>query len=347
MTKNTPSSTTTTKNMLSNCLFPSTNSNSPSSFLGNLSVLGGNRRGAGEFVEQSSYRREYIHRKREHNCRILFRTDLDQCLQITQLDGDGLVGHSLRGARQVLRGGSFTFRMNDFGAALALGFGLAGDGADHLIGEIHLFHLDHRDLHAPGSGVLIERALKLHVELLALAEELIELHFSEHAAQRGLGQLRGGIKIIRDLNDGFGRIDDAEINHRVYFDRDIIAGHDVLRRNFHGFDAQGYTRHAIDGDEHQNHARTLGLGAHAAQAENDGALVLRQNFDARDHVDHDHDDENHRNGQEIHGILLDYDTPVASFAKALFAKGLDIFAPARRSSQKRANAASGVTDVQR
>src|ERR1700683_2915121 len=237
MTKNTPSSTTTTKNMLSNCLFPSTNSNSPSSFLGNLSVLGGSRRGASESVEYPSYRREYIHRKREYNCRILFGADFDQRLQITQLDGDGLVGHGLRGACQGFCGGGFTFRINDCDAAIALGVGVAGEGADHLIGEIHLLDLDHGYFHAPGSGVLIESGLKFHIELLALAEQLIELDFAEHAAQGGLGQLRSGVEIIGDLNDRFGRIDNAEINHRVYLDRHIVSGHNVLGRHFHGFDA--------------------------------------------------------------------------------------------------------------
>ena len=63
------------------------------------------------------------------------------------------------GPFQIRRGFGFALGMNDFGAALALGFGLAGDGADHLIRQIHLFHLHQRDLHSPGTGVLIERAL--------------------------------------------------------------------------------------------------------------------------------------------------------------------------------------------
>ena len=94
--------------------------------------------------------------------------------------------------------------MNNFGAPLALGFGLARNGADHLIGQIHLLDLDHGYFHAPGSGVLIECGLELEVEFFALAEQLIQLHFAEHAAQRGLRQLRGGVQIIGDFHNGAG-----------------------------------------------------------------------------------------------------------------------------------------------
>ena len=55
MTKNTPKSITTMKNTLKSWRFPRINSNSPSSFLGTLSVLGSVRLRAGEFVEQTSY----------------------------------------------------------------------------------------------------------------------------------------------------------------------------------------------------------------------------------------------------------------------------------------------------
>ncbi len=114
----------------------------------------------------------------------------------------GLAGHRLRGPLQVLSGLGFAFGVDDFGAPLALGFGLARDGADHLIGQIHLLDLDHGDLHAPGSGVLIERGLKFDVEFFALAEQFIQLHFAEHAAQSGLRQLRSGVQIIGDFEDG-------------------------------------------------------------------------------------------------------------------------------------------------
>ena len=68
------------------------------------------------------------------------------------------------------------------GASLALGLGLAGQGADHLLGQVHLLHFDHADLNAPRRRVLIENGLQPDVKLFALAQKFVELDFSEDAA---------------------------------------------------------------------------------------------------------------------------------------------------------------------
>ena len=80
----------------------------------------------------------------------------------------------------------FALRVDDFRAALAFGLSLARDRADHLVGKIHLFHLDQSYLYAPRPSVLIERGLQLHVELLALAQQLVQFHLAQYAAQTGL-----------------------------------------------------------------------------------------------------------------------------------------------------------------
>ena len=80
---------------------------------------------------------------------------------------DHFRGHGQLFGRRVL-----AFGMDDLGAPLAFGLGLARDGADHLLGQIHLLHFHHGHLHAPRRGVLVQDGLQPHVELFALAEQV-------------------------------------------------------------------------------------------------------------------------------------------------------------------------------
>src|SRR5579871_6448103 len=166
------------KNTLNSWRFPRINSNSPSSLLATVrlsftlrlslwiartgrarqarGVAWADRLGSSHILQYASQIREYIHGKRENNCRVLFRADFDQRLQVAELDGRGLTGHCFGGSLEVDRGFGFAFRVDDLCAALAFRLRLAGDGADHLFRQVHLLHLDQCDLHAPGAGMLIE-----------------------------------------------------------------------------------------------------------------------------------------------------------------------------------------------
>ena len=64
---------------------------------------------------------------------------------------------------QFFRSHVLAFSVDDLGAALAFGFGLPADGADHLLGQIHLFHFHHGYFDAPGSGVGIEHRLQAEI----------------------------------------------------------------------------------------------------------------------------------------------------------------------------------------
>ena len=114
-----------------------------------------------------------------------------------------------------------------------------------------------------GDGVLVEDGLQPHIELLALAQQLVQLDFAQHAAQRGLRQLRRGIQEVGHLHDGQARIDHAEIDHRVHLHGDVVARDDILRRDFERVDAQRNPHDAVDGREYQNHARALWVAAAA------------------------------------------------------------------------------------
>ena len=100
-------------------------------------------------IQRLRHGSDQINRQWKDNGRVVLGSDLHQGLQVTQLDRRRLLLDDCGGHRQFLRGQVFTLGMDDFRATLAFGFGLAGDGADHLLGQLHLLHLDQGDLHAP------------------------------------------------------------------------------------------------------------------------------------------------------------------------------------------------------
>src|SRR3974390_244067 len=176
--------------------------------------------------------------------------------------------------------------MDDFGAALSFGFGLPGDGADHLLGKVYLldFHQGHLD--APSRGLVIENGLQAQVEFFTLAQQFVKFHFAQHAAKGGLRELRGGVEKVGHLDDGQARFDDPEIDYRVHLDGDVVARDNVLRGNFQSVDAEGDADHPGERGEYQDHARPLRLRQQPAQPEDDAALVFSKNFDGTQQVKH-------------------------------------------------------------
>ena len=107
--------------------------------------------------------------------------------------------------RQLLRGDQLAFGVDDLGALLALGLGLAGHRPLHVLRQIDVLHLDRRDLDAPRIGLVIEDVLQLLVQPIARGQQVVELGLSEHAAQRRLRELRRGVGVVLDLDDGAPR----------------------------------------------------------------------------------------------------------------------------------------------
>ena len=82
------------------------------------------------------------------------------------------------------------------------------------------------------------------VQLLALGEQVVELRLAEHAAQRRLRELRGGVEVVLDLDDRAWRGSiDAEVDDRVDLHRDVVARDDVLRRHVVHHRAQAHAHH--------------------------------------------------------------------------------------------------------
>ncbi len=143
-----------------------------------------------------------------------------------------------------------------------------------------------------GSVCFVDDLLELLVDLLAVAQQIVQVGLAEGAAQRGLRDLRRRLDVVRHLRDGVVGVDHAEVDHRVDLDGDVVAGDDLLRRHLMGDGAQVDARHAVDEGNDEEQARALGP-LNAAQAEDDAALVLLDDFDRRcgDHESDDEDDD--------------------------------------------------------
>src|SRR6266478_939876 len=213
-----------------------------------------------------------IYGQRKHNRCVLLDTYLGQSLQIAQLDSGLLRLKNFGGVSEFLRSFELTVSVNDFGAAFAFGFRLAGDGALHLFGNIHLLDFHFGDLDAPGFGVLIENDLQFAVDLVTLGENFVQVKLSDDAAQRGLRQLRSGVLKICHLRQRQIGIHHTEVTYRVYFNRDVVVGDDVLRWNVQRFETQADAIERFDRPENKIHATAFGHWQQTPEPKNDSAF---------------------------------------------------------------------------
>src|SRR5580765_3356201 len=209
--------------------------------------------------------------------------------------------------------------VDDLGPALALGLGLLGHGALHVLGQVDLLDLDVRNLDAPGLGVLVDDPLELLVDLVARREQIIELHLAEHAPQGGLGDLRGRVQIVLHGDHRALRIDHPEVDHGADLDRHVVAGDHVLRRHVEGDRLQAHPHDLVDDGDQDDQARPVplparvkdGLGA-AAEAKDHRALVFAENF----RVGADEEDHHEDNSDEQQRLDVDHATPPLASAFA-------------------------------
>src|SRR6202035_3944200 len=147
----------------------------------------------------------------------------------------------------------------DLGTALAFGFGLLGHGAKHVFRHVDLLDFDGDDFDAEGGGVAVDDGLDALIEVVAVGEDLVEVDFAEDGAEGGLGDLRGLVDVVGDFDDGLDRVDDAKGDDGVDLEGDVVAGDDVLRRDFHGLLTEGDADDGVDGAEDQNYAGAGGV----------------------------------------------------------------------------------------
>jgi hypothetical protein len=114
--------------------------------------------------------------------------------------------------------------VDDLRAPLALGLGRAGHRALHGLRDLDVLDLDHRHLHAPGLGLVVDDLLQVLVEALPLGQQLVEVGPSQYRAQRRLGDLRGGRCEGLDLVNSGRWVDHAEVADSRHFGRGRCRG---------------------------------------------------------------------------------------------------------------------------
>ena len=158
-----------------------------------------------------------------------------------------------------------------------------------------MLHLDELDLDAPRVGAQVDDLLELDVELLAFRKEIVEIDLPEDAPERGLGKLGSRVEVILDIDDALDRLHNPEVEDGVDLHRDVVPGDDVLRGDVQGDQPEADPDHAVDGGEHQDEPRALGLGKHPAQPEDHTPLIFPEDFDGVQYVeDHQSDDDDGR-----------------------------------------------------
>jgi hypothetical protein len=134
------------------------------------------------------------------------------------------------------------------------------------------------------------------VWIFRLTEKLIEFDFAEDGTQRSLCKLRGLVDVVSDLDGGVVGIDDVERDDGVHFERDVVAGDNVLRRHFEHVLAERDADHLIEGTEDEDDSRPLGHGQSAAQTEDDTALIFAQDLDGVEQIENDNSDDDENRG---------------------------------------------------
>lgn len=172
--------------------------------------------------------------------------------------------------------GFFALGGDDGSAAFALGFGLLGHGTLHVGRKLDVLKADALDVDAPFVGLGINNFADLGGNFVTFAENLVEVKIAGDVAKGGLGESAGGVGVIGGFEDGFGGINDAEIDDGVDIDGDVVARDDLLLRNVHWRGAYIYFDHVVDVGN--NHAEAwLQDAREFAEAENDAAFVLVDN----------------------------------------------------------------------
>src|SRR5262249_5448102 len=97
---------------------------------------------------------------------------------------------------------------------------------------------------------------------------------SNHAAQRGLRQLRSRIQIILDFTQRPVRIHHFEVADRVHFHRDVVLCNDVLWRNVKSNNAQRYYVQLFNRLENELQPHSLQFWQHFAKSQDHATFPL-------------------------------------------------------------------------
>src|ERR1035437_2758242 len=214
------------------------------------------------------------------------------------------------------RGGGqgFAFGVDDLGALLPFGFGLAGHGAFHGVGQLDVLEFDQGDLDAPVDGGDVEDLADVQVDLVGLGQGLVQGVLADDLAQGGLGDLVDGGVDVLDSDDGFDGVDDAEVGDGGDVDADVVAGDDALRLDGHGDDPQRHPVQHVGERDDEPEAGVAGA-ADPAQPEQHALLVLLDDPRGQGRAEQQqHDDDDDDDDQGFHGDPSDVSKRPVIFA---------------------------------
>ena len=128
------------------------------------------------------------------------------------------------------------FRGGNQGALFALGRDLGLHGQQNFLGRRQVLDLVAQYLHTPVERRLIDGLDDLGIDDVALLEGLVQLQLADHAAQRGLGQLRDGHDVVGRAVAGAHRVRHLKVQDAVHLQLGVVtrdadlAGH--IQRDF-------------------------------------------------------------------------------------------------------------------
>jgi hypothetical protein len=157
-------------------------------------------------------------------------------------------------------------------------------------------------LHAPVERGLVDGGDHLGVDDVALLEGLVELELADHAAQRGLRQLRHSHDVVRRAVARAHRVGHLEVQDAVDLQLGVVARDADLARHVE----RDFLQAVLVGHPVDERDQEVGPGRHGAvvlaQALAHPGVLLRHELDRLADED-DRDDQDDEGDRKFHGAL--------------------------------------------
>src|SRR5262249_4521330 len=99
------------------------------------------------------------------------------------------------------------------------------------------------------------------------------------------------IEKILHFDDGALGVEDAEVDDGVHFDGDVVSRDDVLWWHVQDDGAQAYADHPVDRAKHQDDSGAFRVRQQLSHAKDHASFIFVENFDRRDQVQRDQDED--------------------------------------------------------
>ena len=137
-----------------------------------------------------------LDREREHERGVPLGGDLDDGLKQPQLQRRRMLGHDFGGLRELLGGLQLAVGGDDACASFTFGLRLPRHRPLHGVGQRDVLDLDTFDVDAPARGRAVDHQLHALVELLSIAQQVVEVALADDGPERGLRDLPDGGDVV-------------------------------------------------------------------------------------------------------------------------------------------------------